>query len=292
MSRIFDALQRFDQEKRAGEAVNPPAPGTSVTDGAAVAAAAVPAILAEAKAQPDWTPKPLRISPEASNHVVAIDEPYSVGAENFRVLSSRLTQMKTAGKNRLLVTSTVTDEGKTLIATNLAATLAKKPGQRVLLIEGDLRKPQVLTTLGAHAMPGIGEWYKSGGSIFDYIYRIQSAEFFVLPTGTDVGDPVQVLESEVFGRTMTMLAHNFDWIIIDSSPLLPVADTSCWMSSVDSAVIVVREGKTPKNLVTKALKGIDQSKVIGTVLNDVSRSKTSYSKYYGYQYGSKPEVKR
>jgi Mrp family chromosome partitioning ATPase len=84
---------------------------------------------------------------------------------------------------------------------------------------------------------------------------------------------------------MLALSQQFDWIVIDSSPLIPVADASIWMNHCDAALIVTRENKTPKHLLTKALKTIDQSKVVGMVLNDVAHSKSANSKYYGYKYG-------
>jgi len=183
------------------------------------------------------------------------------------------------------VTSTIANEGKTVVSTNLALTLAKRPGQRTLIIEGDLRSPQVLANLGVHPKPGMGEWYKSGGSIQDFIYKTTKGDLFVIPAGVEGGDPIEILQSEVFGRVMLALSQQFDWIVIDSSPLIPVADASIWMNHADSALIVAREDKTPKHLLTKALKTIDQSKVVGMVFNDVSRNKSANSKYYGYQYG-------
>jgi capsular exopolysaccharide synthesis family protein len=217
--------------------------------------------------------------------VVAIDEPYSLGAESFRLLSSRLSQIAPTGRRRILVTSTIANEGKTVVSTNLALTMAKRPGQRTLIIEGDLRSPQVLSSLGMHQKPGLGEWYKTGGSIQDFIFRTTRGDLHVLAAGTEGSDPIEILQSEIFSRTMTALSQQFDWIIIDSSPLIPVADASVWMNHSDSALIVARENKTPKHLLAKALKTIDQSKVVGMVLNDVSRNKSANSKYYGYKYG-------
>jgi Mrp family chromosome partitioning ATPase len=107
----------------------------------------------------------------------------------------------------------------------------------------------------------------------------------VLPAGSEGGDPIEILQSEVFSRAMLALSQQFDWIVIDSSPLIPVADASIWMNHADAALIVARENKTPKHLLAKALKTIDQSKVVGMVLNDVSRNKSANSKYYGYKYG-------
>jgi capsular exopolysaccharide synthesis family protein len=183
------------------------------------------------------------------------------------------------------VTSTIANEGKTVTSTNLALTLAKRPGQRALIIEGDLRSPQVLSSLGMHQKPGLCEWYRGGGSIQDFIFLTKRGDLHVLAAGSESGDPIEILQSEVFSRAMLALAQQFDWIVIDSSPLIPVADASIWMNHADSALIVARENKTPKHLLTKALKTIDQSKVVGMVLNDVSRSGSANSKYYGYKYG-------
>ena len=292
MSRIFDALQRFENERRANEAAGGPETTMPAEVAASAFAAApeateaeVPSILAKAEIHDDWVPKAFDIAPQADRHLVAIDEPYSLGAESFRLLSSRISQIAPTGRRRLLVTSTIANEGKTVISTNLALTLAKRPGQKTLIIEGDLRSPQVLSSLGMHQKAGLGEWYKSGGSIQDFIFRTSRGDLHVLAAGSEGGDPIEILQSEVFSRAMLALSQQFDWIVIDSSPLIPVADASIWMNHADAALIVARENKTPKHLLAKALKTIDQSKVIGMVLNDVSRNKSANSKYYGYKYG-------
>jgi protein-tyrosine kinase len=291
MSRIFDALQRFENERRANEAANVPAAASPAEVAASAFAAApaeeaeVPQILATAEVKHEWAAKPINISPAAERHLVAIDEPFSLGAESFRLLSSRLSQIAPSGKRRVLVTSTIANEGKTVISTNLALTLAKRPGQRTLIVEGDLRSPQVLSALGVDHRPGLGEWYRSGGSIQDYIYHTTKGDLYVIAAGVEGGDPIEILQSELFGRAMLALSQQFDWIVIDSSPLIPVADASIWMNHCDAALIVTRENKTPKHLLTKALKTIDQSKVVGMVLNDVAHSKSANSKYYGYKYG-------
>jgi capsular exopolysaccharide synthesis family protein len=216
----------------------------------------------------------LKVVPLASipsPRLVVIASERGLGAEKFRVLGARLSNIrlsKTLGV--LQVTSSVVGEGKTLTSVNLAMTLAKRFDQKVLLAEGDLRKPAVCKMLGMTDKPGIGEWWEQPERpITDFILRIGETGMCLLPAG-DVAHPASVLQSPRIAELITGLAKQFDWIIIDTPPLLPMADSNLWSRLSDGTLLVVRKGTVSRTALKKAVESIDNPKLVGIVLNDAS----------------------
>jgi capsular exopolysaccharide synthesis family protein len=206
-----------------------------------------------------------------SPRLVALSSERGLGAEKFRVLGARLSNIrlsKTLGT--LQVTSSVVGEGKTLTSVNLAMTLAKRFDQKVLLAEGDLRKPAVCKMLGMTDKPGIGEWWEQPEKpITDFILRIGETGMCLLPAG-DVSHPASVLQSPRIAELFASLAKQFDWIIIDTPPLLPMADSNLWSRLSDGTLLVVRKGTVSRTALKKAVESLDNPKLIGIVLNDAS----------------------
>ena len=211
------------------------------------------------------------LSAVASPRLVALSSERGLGAEKFRVLGARLSNIrlgKTLGV--LQVTSSVVGEGKTLTSVNLAMTLAKRFDQKVLLAEGDLRKPAVCKMLGMTDRPGIGEWWEQPEKpISDYILRIGETGMCLLPAG-DVSHPASVLQSPRIAELLASLGRQFDWIIIDTPPLLPMADSNLWSRLSDGTLLVVRKGTVSRTALKKAVESLDNPKLIGIVLNDAS----------------------
>jgi capsular exopolysaccharide synthesis family protein len=206
-----------------------------------------------------------------------------LGAEKFQVLATRLSHMCKQHKLRVLhVTSAVTGEGKSLIASNLAVMLANRANARVLLIDGDLRRPNIARVLELEGLAGLGDWMEEGaGSIVPYLRRIHGLPLWFLPAGV-TSEPAKVLESARLKEIITQLAEAFDWIVIDSPPMLPMADANLWSAIADGTLLVVRQGKTPRRALEHGLKGLDNAKIVGVVLNDAAElgSRSYYSHYY------------
>jgi len=184
-----------------------------------------------------------------------------------------------------VLTSAVPNDGKTLVAMNLAVCLSKHTNEKILLLEGDLRKPMLGEQLGIKALPGLGEWASGDEPISKFICRFDDLQLWVLPAGSAPENPVTILQSARFLELYKHLCTCFDWIIIDAPPLLPMADVSFWSRQADGMLLVVREGKTPKAILQKGLETLDNPKVIGVVLNDAHAVESSY--YHHYYYGKK-----
>ena len=213
----------------------------------------------------------IEVTATPSSRLVALTSEKALGAEKFRVLGARLSNIRLGSKLHILqVTSSVVGEGKTLTSVNLAMTLARRFDQKVLLAEGDLRKPAVCRMLGLPMKPGIGEWWdRPETPVTDYILRIGDTGMCLLPAG-DVAQPASVLQSQRIADLFQELARQFDWVIIDTPPLLPMADSNLWSRISDGTLMVVRKGVVTRSALKKAVESLDNPKMVGVVLNDAS----------------------
>ena len=219
------------------------------------------------------------------SRVVTLTESNNLGAEKFRLLRARLRNLRERQQlQKLVITSAVPNDGKTLVAMNLAVCLAKQTNEKILLLEGDLRKPTLGEHLGIKSLPGVGEWWASVDEpVSKFIYRFDDLQLWILPAGSAPENPVNILQSSRFLELYKQLSACFDWIIIDAPPLLPMADVSFWSRQADGLLLVVREGCTPKAILQKGLDTLDNPKVIGVVLNEAREVESSYYSHYYYK---------
>jgi capsular exopolysaccharide synthesis family protein len=307
MSRIFDALQRSGLEQTGVEYPDMVSVATevfeardvSVAEKAAAPAEPISVTLAEERAilaalAETAAPEPprtipaefpaLEISVTSSNRLVFFTEPDSLAAEKFRFLGVRVRQMRqTRPLKKLLITSTIPQEGKSLVSANLAGVLAQRK-QKVLLIDGDLRRPVLAEAFGLGRLAGLGEWLQSGAQTPSNIYRLGVLGFWFMPAGDVSANPLELMQSGGLSRLMDQLAGAFDWIIVDSPPLLPLADTTVWARVTDGTLLVAREGVTEKAHLQRGLEVLKKSDLLGVVLNGCKQpNQKSYYPYYGHQ---------
>ena len=279
MSRVYEALRQSELE------TGTPAPLFD-PDFLASSTSVAPRVEQPASVMPWDQIKSLLPAVREESRVVALTEGNSLGAEKFRLLRTRLRNLREHRQlQKLVITSAIPNEGKTLVAMNLAVCLAKHTDEKVLLLEGDLRKPMLGEHLGIKSLPGVGEWWASTEEpINKFIYRFDDLQLWILPAGSAPENPVNILQSARFLGLCKQLSTCFDWIIIDAPPLLPMADVSFWSRQADGMLLVVREGHTPKSILQKGLETLDNPKVIGVVLNDAHQVESSYyGQYYYHQ---------
>ncbi len=270
MSRIFDALQRSESDRGGLEAPT----SMLATDLLQAAEKDVQDVHDRLDEFPSRRPAPL---PDA--RLVCLSEPESLAAEKFRFLAVRLRQLQqTLGVKTLLLTSTTSEEGKSMVCCNLAFALARKKKQRVLLIDGDLRRPVQAARLGLGDQAGMVEWLQTDGGSIPNIYRLAETGVWLLPAGSPPANPIELIQSSRVAELMRQMHASFDWILIDSPPLLPLADASIWSKLADACLLVTRQGVTEKRKLMNGLEIIDKSKVVGAVLN--SCSDADHEDYY------------
>jgi protein-tyrosine kinase len=306
MSRIHEALKKAEQERAAVQAS-----GASVLTAPVMPNSAAPdAIQPESKserylaaesvvahsagylrfddlrkhcAHPQWHLDPnvnVFINPALTAH----------GSEQFRTLRSRLYQMRSSQSLRtLLVTSSVPAEGKTFVTNNLAQAIVRQPDRRALIIDADLRCSRLHVPLGAPASPGLTDYLRGEVDEMAIIQHGLEGNLCFIPGGNQVTNPSELLTNGRLRVLLDRVAPVFDWIILDSAPLLPVADSSILADLVDGVLLVVRAGQTPAETAQRACQELQGRSVVGVVLNAVGPDHASggyYSAYnYGYGYG-------
>jgi len=215
----------------------------------------------------------------SASRLVFLTEPESLAAEKFRFLGVRMRQLQqNRSIKRVLVTSSIAEEGKSLVSANLAGVLARRKKQKVLLIEGDLRRPTLAHQFGLHHLKGLCEWLQTDSQTVTNVYYLEEAGFWLMPAGHPPSNPLELMQSPRLSALMNQLATVFDWIIVDSPPLLPLADTTEWGRLTDGALLVVREGTTEKKPLQRGLEMLKKADLLGVVLN--GSSNTNHRNYY------------
>ena len=283
MSQIFDALQRSETDRSGTEV-----PAAKELLEVVERNAAQVTTVAERPRKEDTALVYSREFPTAratlspDNKLVCATDEESLAAEKFRFLGVRLRHLQQKRSlKRILVTSSVAGEGKSTIAANLACALARNK-QRVLLLDGDLRRPSLASQLGLDSLPGLGELLEGSGTLTANVYRVESLGFWILPAGKSPRNPLEFMQPGKLTALLDQLGEAFDWIVIDSPPVLPLADTSIWMRLADAILLVTRPGTTAKRQLQRSLEAIEQSKLLGAVLNGSKEATANNYHYYHY----------
>jgi capsular exopolysaccharide synthesis family protein len=223
----------------------------------------------------------LQVTVPPASRLVFFTEPDSLAAEKFRFLGVRLRQLRhNRTLKKVLITSTIPEEGKSFVSANLAGVLARRK-EKVLLLEGDLRRGTLAEQFSLGRVAGLGEWLQSGQQTVSNIYYLGGPDFWLMPAGAQLENPLELMQSGRLSQLMTQLSTIFDWIIVDSPPLLPLADTTVWARLTDGILLVTREGKTEKSALQRGLEILKKSDLLGVVLNNcVTPNHGSYYYYY------------
>jgi len=207
--------------------------------------------------------------PAIAPKVVTLSQPNHPAAEQYRVLRYRLECLAKAGIKSLAFTSAQSGEGKTTTAVNAALALGKGGRNRVVLVDADLRRPGVHTMLGLRANKGLVDIIAGRASLDDCLWRFGADELYVLPAGTPPDDLSAVLYDPRMADLMAALKQRFDFVVVDTPPVLPLADVPTLSRDLDGAILVVRANHTPKELVNAAIDALYGVTVHGLVLNEV-----------------------
>jgi capsular exopolysaccharide synthesis family protein len=204
-----------------------------------------------------------------SSLLVAGLAPKSLAAEQYRQLRTRLAHAEGANNLRtVLVTSPQKGEGKSVTSANLALTMAQELQRRVVIVEADLRKPSMQHLFGLPAGPGLTEYLAGAAELKDVLRFIPDHNLTVLHAGSAAANPAELLGSTAMRRLLDTLRTRFDRVILDTPPVLPLADVAVLAPLVDGMLMVVRAGVTPKPAIENALRAFDSSRLLGIVLND------------------------
>jgi protein-tyrosine kinase len=280
MGRIYDALQKAEGERQAGDGgrTDP----TVVVDlgtpvgGEPLVFAANGRQAAPATERPDPSPAPVVRAPVGerppsrpeAESLVAVTAPGSIGAERIRTIRSRVVRaFQSRGHRSLLVTSAGRGDGKSFIASNLALMLAAEAGRRVLLVDADLRKPSVARLFGLAGRAGLPEVL--GGQI-GWREAVQPAPWHdlgLLASRTRVQGAAEALGTPAMGQFVREARAEYDAVIVDAPPVLPVADSLVLAPLLDAVLLVARAGHTPRDAFLDATRALADVDLLGVVVN-------------------------
>ncbi|HLL67315.1 MAG TPA: polysaccharide biosynthesis tyrosine autokinase [Micromonosporaceae bacterium] len=228
-------------------------------------------------------------SGSAKNPVVAPGKSNGPRTEAYRHVQANMQFMDADRETRLVVvTSAVSMEGKSTTACNLARSLGEQ-GKRVLLIDGDLRRPQAARYLGLPSGAGLTSVLVGRAGLDEVIQSWGDGAFSVLASGPVPPNPSKLIGSRHMRQVLVELRERYDIVLIDAPPVLPVVDAVVLAANSDGAILVVRHGKTRRDQLTKAVTALQRADadVLGTVLNMAPRrGRDSYYYDYGYTPGS------
>jgi protein-tyrosine kinase len=204
--------------------------------------------------------------PRADERVLASGQFKPSAQESFRVLCQRLLQVREQRQLRtILVTSPVPGEGKTVVAINLAATLARS-SSTVLLVNADLRHSG-RHLLGIDPGRGLSDYLAGQVELTKSIRRVDPLGFYYMPAGISSANPSELLQKPALQEFMSQASAAFDWVIVDSPSVNLFADSRHLATVVDGVLLVVRESVTPKELAQKSLAALDKAFIVGMVFN-------------------------
>lgn len=281
MAKVYEALRRAEQERlrRADEAA--PAVARLEWEPEVAAEAAAPA----ARKRGLWQRMRSRSTAaddagDINKRRVALLQPDSFVAEQFRALRGRIDAMVTPDRplRTIAVVSALPGEGKTTSAINLALVTSLSVGRRVLLVDCDLRRPNVHRALGVRPEAGLAEVLLGQASLDQAIARAEGADLDVLPVRSRPSNPSELLGSPDMAKLIAELASRYDRVILDTPAALGLPDAKAVSDQCEGIVMVVRADSTRQEDVQTVLEVLDRRRVLGLVLNGT----VSEQGRYGY----------
>ncbi len=312
MSRIYEALQKAESERKLERRdVEPRISDQPISAGlmasTAVAEADDTAIAEPVVTEAYYEPSTRGAGGESLDLSQIVARPWALSlaqlpalldrgpaVEQFRSLRSRIFELRDISPLKtILVSSGLPQEGKSFISTNLALSLARHKNSKVLLIDGDMRRYTLHQILGCESHPGLADYLAGKASIVEVMQRPELPQVQIagaapiLPNltfiaGGNGGDKAADLSgSPRFSELIRLAMPHFDWIIVDSSPVLPVSDAVNLARSCDGVLLVARGGVTKFPVAQRAQSELKASNILGFVLNAVHEA-PEVGSYYGY----------
>lgn len=287
MSVFFKALEQAERDRHGRQPAPPPPPPPSspppYEPGPPVA------VIDTMPAVPSGT------RGEIDEHLVSLLEPSSFAAEQYRALRHTVEQARlTAGSAVFAVGSPSAADGKTTTAINLAGALAQAPDARVLLLEADLRRPQMAHRLGLGTVPapGLVDAILSPNIPLGEVARhLPEYNLSVAAAGRYPAKPYELLKSVRLGELLAEARRDYDYIVVDTPPLVAFPDCRIVGNWVDAWFLVVAAHRTSREVLAEALRLLDPSKMLGFIFTHDERFRANGRYYGGYYTGPGGEAR-
>ncbi|MBI2687138.1 MAG: CpsD/CapB family tyrosine-protein kinase [Acidobacteria bacterium] len=293
MSKVHEALRRAEQTgilpPPGQNAPHPPAPqapqqvGSYYRNGAAVAPAGptMQEVLSRVQEIP--------FQPLVDAHLLDATRPSEAPAEEFRTLRTRLNHLQSLSPiHNVVITSPSPAEGKSFTAVNLALAEAQLSDNFTLLADFDFRRPIVHSLFQIDRSPGITDYLMGKAELHDVIKRVAGTNLYIMPAGEAVLNPLELLNLNEVKVLLDRLPSVFNWVILDTPPLLFAADASLLSTLCHGTVLVVRIGTTTIDSVTRAMQSLCENNVLGIAVNGARRGElySKYTYYHSYYYAA------
>jgi receptor protein-tyrosine kinase len=282
MSRVHDALRRAEQMGAQPRRTEAPPAGAPVGIQEPLGASAAPPALLEQVIEVPFTPAPEALLLD-SNH------PQEAPNEEFRSLRTRLNHLQTLQPiHTVVITSPSPAEGKSFAAANLALAESHLADNLTLLIDFDFRRPVLHNLFQIERIPGATDYLLGNAPLHASLKKVAGTSLYIMPAGTQVKNPLELLNLREVKTLFQELPKLFNWVILDSPPLLFSADANLLGTLTDGTILVVRIGQTTIDMVHRAMQSLCENNVIGILVNG-ARAGELYSKYtyyyskYGYE---------
>jgi len=206
--------------------------------------------------------------------------------EKFKGLRAMVEQKADLHQMRLLgITSSIANEGKTVTCAHLGRSLASTGRKKVLLVDVDVRKADLTHGMGARRTPGLTEYLLGGATLQQILRATKVPNLSLITSGIEANSPADLLAGDKFKSFLKEIHTSYDMILLDTPPILPVADTPTIRDLTDGFLFLYRVGYTPYTMLRQAMEELGEKNVLGAVLNGVEVASDSYyRKYYGGYY--------
>jgi len=279
MSRVFRALEKAEEEKKHKVKEEP---SIKVFEEKAVLKKEAPIL----KFPEDKLEKIAELGlPSKEETPALIVPPNSFSAEEIRKLKTQIFLRFPNPPHSILITSTVPQEGKTLVSVNLAMAISKEVHRKAILIDGDLRKPSIHLGKSRNSK-GLSNYLSDGTPLSEILINSEMENLQIIMAGPSTNRPSELIGSKRMGELLKSLKESGDnaYIIIDSPPIISTTEPTLLSEMVDGIILVVMADRTPRETIKRSVKSIDQKKIIGIVLNQVDLKPSSYYSKYYYKY--------
>ena len=279
MSRVYRALEKAEEEKKQRGKEEP---SLKVFEEKKVLRKEEPILKF-----PKEKTEALRLPPKEAVPVLIV-LPNSFAAGEFRKLKTQIFLRLPNPPHSILITSTAPQEGKTMVAVNLAMAISQEIHKKTILIDGDLRKPGIYLEKSQNAK-GLSNYLLDGTSLSEILINSEIENLRIIMAGPSSSKSSELIGSKRMGELLKSLFESGDntYIIIDSPPIISATEPTLLSKMVDGIILVVMADRTPRESIQRAMRSIDRQKIIGVVFNQIDLKPSSYYSEYYYRYYKK-----
>lgn len=228
---------------------------------------------------------PFTPSPDAS--LLDVNRPNEAPAEEFRSLRTRLNHLQNLQPiHTVVITSASPAEGKSFTAANLALAQAQMEGNMTLLADFDFRRPVIHTLFQVPRSPGITDYLQGKAKLEEIVRKVEGSSLCIIPAGEAVLNPLELLNLPEAKVLLEGLPRLFNWVVVDTPPLLFAADANLLSTMAHGLIMVVRIGHTTIDAVTRAIGSLCENNILGIVVNGAHKGElySKYTYYHSYYY--------